>query len=1182
MSSLYESITYNILEDDGDKDKPSSFVVSDPFLMDSPTFIPQEETAPDTKGIPTDPSLDPLAGGYQWHLTGTWGINADEVWPDYTGQGVKVAVFDDGFDYTHTDLAPNYRTDLDFDTSGGNDNDAIAGASDRHGTAVSGVIAADDNGTGQVGVAFDSEIIGIRRSFGSGSFTDTIEGFQHALTSGADVMNNSWGATTIFVDHPTKDYFGDDTTEVISSMIDLVDQGRGGLGTSIVFSAGNSRGSDDNVNYHGYQNNPYTITVAGTDINGTIYDASTPGAAILVSATGENVTTTDGSGSSGYVPGDSVQISGTSFSAPTVSGVIALMYEANADLGYRDVQDILAMSSRQLLDSTWQTNGNTHWNGTGMHFSHDYGYGLVDAYTAVRLAETWTEQKTYANMETISTLGTPNIAIPDNSTLNHIITVSGDIEIEHILLDLVVPHQRAGDLIVTLVSPDGTESILVETAGNGSLITDAHGYTGLNFQFTSTGHWGETSAGDWTLRIEDTQLGNTGTLESFNLQFLGSTISNNDTYYFTDEFQGTVITDAGGIDAFNLAPVRGDVTIVMAEGGSSTVAGQTLRTSNTTMIENVTLGDGNDAVTGNDANNIILTGRGNDNIFNSNGDDTIDGQAGLDTINYSGNLSDYTVEFLDPITVRITDNVGGAGVDTVQNLETFVFNDGTFTFIELEAVVAEPIPADPLLFKLGWDGNTANYVSNLIENVTLTAGGLGISDATGDLLTLNRISGGSGALTILDPAAQDIESLTLNYASAFNLTLSGAKTTNIHLGSVTSSFVQLTDTMNGRIETGDGSDTINIQLSEIIAPIAIEDYRLIGNGGNDSLTVSGTHSNIRVTAFGGSGNDTITVSVAGDHFLYGELGDDIINGSSGNERIEGGVGSDQVNAGAGIDVVYGGDDNDTLNAGLGDDWLYGDGGSDVLNGDGGNDNMRGGIGGDVLNGGDGNDTLYGEDGNDLLNGDGGRDILIGGDGDDTINGGEWHDLIYGDAGIDTINGGVGNDEIRGGDGNDIINGGDGIDKILAGLDNDTVHGDAGGDRIYGEDGDDTLYGDDGNDVLYGGNGNDILIGGVGQDFLYGGAGVDTFFLDLNNIDRVKDFKLSDGDRIDISDLLVGYDVLTDDINNFVKITIQSNFRTDVSVNLDGAGNDFQYVGILYGNLTGQTVDMLETNNNLIA
>ncbi len=1178
MSSLSETLIYNILEDDEFEMDSSSFSVSDDSI-----FITPIDISPNTQGIPTDPSLDPMGSTYQWHLVDTWGIRADEVWDEYTGQGVKVAVFDDGFDYNHSDLVANYRTDLDFDTTGSNDSDAIASGSDKHGTAVAGVIAADDNGTGLVGVAFDSEIIGIRRSFASGSFTDTIEGFQHALTSGADVMNNSWGATTIFVDHPTKVYFGDDTTEVIDAMIDLVDQGRGGLGTSIVFSAGNSRFSDDNVNYHGYQNTPYSIAVAGTDINGEIYDASTPGASILIAAGGEVITTTDRTGSAGYVSGDSVTVSGTSFSAPMVSGVIALMYEANPNLGYRDVQDILAMSGRQLTDSTWQTNGNTRWNGVGMHFSHDYGFGLVDAHTAVRLAETWTEQKTYANMQTVSQSGTPAISIPDNGTLNHTITVSNDIEIEYIVLDLVVPHQRAGDLIVTLISPDGTQSILAETAGSGNYVTDVHGYTGLSFQFTSTANWGETSAGDWTLRIEDIVAGNTGSLESFNLQFLGSAISNDDTYYFTDEFQGITLVDSAGTDTLNMSAVRGDVTFLMTQGSANNNAinGQALGIGGTTVIENIFLGDGNDTLTGNSANNIISTGRGNDNIIASNGNDTIDGQAGLDTINYTGSVGDYTLESVDSVTIRITDNVGGAGADTVANVETFIFNGQSFTFSEVEAIASAPPPIDNLLFKFGWNGVQSNYTSTMNENTTLTATDLSVSDASGDLVTIDR-SYTSATVTLLDPLAQDIEGFTFVHSSAFSLTLSGARTTNINFaGAVTSSSVQLLGTMDGRVETGSGADIIDVQLYELVTPVATDDYRLIGNGGDDTITVSGSHSNTRITAFGGDGNDTITVSVTGDHFLYGNLGNDIINGSNGNERIEGGAGDDQVNASHGNDVVYGGDDNDTLYGGFGDDFLYGDSGDDLLYGEGGNDNMRGGIGVDTLYGGDGNDILYGEDGNDVLNGDAGRDVLVGGNGNDIINGGDWHDLIYGDAGADTINGDAGNDEIRGGAGNDILNGGDGVDKILGGLDNDTIHGDAGNDRIFGEDGGDTLYGDDGVDSLYGGSGDDLLIGGLGQDYLFGGAGADTFVLDLNDIDRIKDFKLSDGDVIDISSLLVGYNAGTDDLNDFVKINIQDSSRTDISINADGVGNDFQYAGIIYGNLVGQTVDSLELNSDLL-
>ena len=105
----------------------------------------------------------------QWHLRntgqtgGTPGIdlNVASVWDDYTGRGIRVGVIDDGFDYTHPDLAPNYDTAADYDFRAG-DADGAAESGDNHGTAVAGVIAADDNGIGAVGVAYDATIVGAR------------------------------------------------------------------------------------------------------------------------------------------------------------------------------------------------------------------------------------------------------------------------------------------------------------------------------------------------------------------------------------------------------------------------------------------------------------------------------------------------------------------------------------------------------------------------------------------------------------------------------------------------------------------------------------------------------------------------------------------------------------------------------------------------------------------------------------------------------------------------------------------------------------------------------------------------------------------------------------------------------------------------------------------------------------
>ncbi|WP_236169882.1 beta strand repeat-containing protein, partial [Pseudomonas atacamensis] len=102
--------------------------------------------------------------------------------------------------------------------------------------------------------------------------------------------------------------------------------------------------------------------------------------------------------------------------------------------------------------------------------------------------------------------------------------------------------------------------------------------------------------------------------------------------------------------------------------------------------------------------------------------------------------------------------------------------------------------------------------------------------------------------------------------------------------------------------------------------------------------------------------------------------------------------------------------------------------------------------------------------------------------------------------------------------------------------NDTLLGGAGNDILFGSGGNDLLDGGKGNDILLGGTGNDTLIGGQGNDILIGGSGGDTFVWksgDTGN-DVIKDFKASEGDRIDLRDLLQGETGST--IDNFLKIT----------------------------------------------
>ncbi|WP_281685941.1 retention module-containing protein [Pseudomonas citronellolis] len=127
---------------------------------------------------------------------------------------------------------------------------------------------------------------------------------------------------------------------------------------------------------------------------------------------------------------------------------------------------------------------------------------------------------------------------------------------------------------------------------------------------------------------------------------------------------------------------------------------------------------------------------------------------------------------------------------------------------------------------------------------------------------------------------------------------------------------------------------------------------------------------------------------------------------------------------------------------------------------------------------------------------------------------------------------------------------------------DTLNGGDGHDILYGGAGNSILNGGTGNDTLYGGLGNDTLNGGKGNDTLTGGAGADTFIWRAGDTgkDTVTDFKPTDGDRIDLVDLLP--DAAHNDILSYLKVdtatstlqistTGQVNSSTDVTIKLTG-------------------------------
>ncbi|MGG6296659.1 S8 family serine peptidase [Leptolyngbya sp. AN02str] len=647
--------------------------------------------------LPTDPLFD-----QQWYLLntgqtgGTSGIdlNVTSVWQDYTGAGVLVGILDDGVDYTHPDLDDNYSADDQYDAYEQDGDAAPTSDFDSHGTAIAGIIGAElNNSEGGVGVAPGATLAGIRINF-----EDYVTFEQHSADAlmqmaSFDVVNNSWGYNAPFADDFSEALYQPYQT----ALTNAVQQGRDGKGTIVVFAAGNAREWGDNTNYHNLNNSRFVISVAALNHFGKHTYYSTPGASILVSALGgdlldDGIVSTDRVGKDGYSTTNyTTDFGGTSAAAPMVTGVVALMLEANPNLGYRDVQTILAYTAVQN-DATsigWNWNGAQNWNGGGLHVSHDYGFGLVNAHAAVRLAETWTLQSTAANEQSVSATSAPAVPVPDLGTVSDSIQLANGLQIEQVEVALDLSHTWIGDLTITLTAPSGTQSVLVKNPGKDEYGYDSFGLSGNDIKFTlsSTHFWGETGVGTWTLSVTDSQGFDVGILNNWKLTLYGSELTEDDVYIYTDEFAlvadnpaSATLVDGAGTDTLNAAAVTSNLIIDLLPGATSTIAGKSLSMGPNTVIEHVFGGDGQDEVLGNTANNSLSGGRGNDGLSGNSGDDTLVGGAGNDTL--TGGCGSDRFLFQSNLGFSVTNFGLDTITDFVSGIDKLVLSQKSFSMLQ--------------------------------------------------------------------------------------------------------------------------------------------------------------------------------------------------------------------------------------------------------------------------------------------------------------------------------------------------------------------------------------------------------------------------------------------------------------------------------------------------------------------
>ncbi|XP_030015076.1 endoprotease bli-like [Sphaeramia orbicularis] len=471
--------------------------------MDSASDRQPEENTSDQSLTFNDP-LWPM----QWELfaQGTYNnngfdLNVMPVWSNnITGRGVVVSIIDDGVDHTNKDLKKNFEAlaSVDLRATHGLSHDPMptANKENSHGTRCAGEVAMEANNSYcGVGIAFNARIGGIRMF--DGSVTDAMEAA--ALTFNIhliDIYVCSWGPR----DDGAK---MDGPHRLTEQALRLgTHKGRGGKGSIFVWAAGNGGMNHDHCGADGYVNSIYNIAIGAVTHTGkpAYFGEPCPGV-MAVTLTGASmgdslplITVTN------MGDGCVTHFSGTSSAAPIAAGILALVLEANPELTWRDVQHLIAKTAKipDPKEPGWNVNA------AGYHVHHRYGFGVLDAGLMVQQAarfQTAAPQRTCsqnANLHPnriISPGGVASVNIQSDACHGQTNEIN---TLEHVQVKVSINALCRGDLSVSLESPGGTVSLLLDTRPN-----DASTAGLKNWTLMTVHCWGEHPRGLWTLQVAD-------------------------------------------------------------------------------------------------------------------------------------------------------------------------------------------------------------------------------------------------------------------------------------------------------------------------------------------------------------------------------------------------------------------------------------------------------------------------------------------------------------------------------------------------------------------------------------------------------------------------------------------------------------------------------------------------------
>ena len=376
------------------------------------------------------------ASNSSFYPVGAWDLGV-------SGAGVNIAMVDTGVDNEHPGLSEKFVAGYDAVCYLTSDPTCYLGISrstdgtydpddgNQHGTACMGMAAAtgiDSSGaqTEFYGAAPNAALVDVRigTDAGAGPFENYIleqEFYESAMNGvqwiidnkdtawegadgtnyGIDILSLSWGITS-------HEGGGSDGNDMHSQILNRAME----AGIIVSVAAGND--GPDNDGLSGMGSSDLSLTVGATDDLNTVnreddviagYSSRGPRAdnndgnplnelKPEISAPGSNIIQAEGCVTSGLcnnlLGGDAADNgytgrgSGTSYATPSVSGIMALMLEANPDLSPAEIKEIIKLTAERRGEAT-QPNVDPFWN-------RDFGWGMADAYEATKMAFLLQEQ----------------------------------------------------------------------------------------------------------------------------------------------------------------------------------------------------------------------------------------------------------------------------------------------------------------------------------------------------------------------------------------------------------------------------------------------------------------------------------------------------------------------------------------------------------------------------------------------------------------------------------------------------------------------------------------------------------------------------------------------------------------------------------------------------------------------